>query len=319
MHPSCTTPYISSFFILSAGFLLFAVFELSTTFAVLFIFFLSVLIPSLSRKNDNVETRRKLWAEWMEIAPKEFRVDEDDEIDLQEEYVVNSRGMCLLASTMIPRNRKILGVLCDCHGYAASATGMQRAEFSRLVRAGYALIQIEYEGHGRSDGLLCYIPSWELLVGDVMAHFKKVTEERKEFRGKKRFLIGQSMGGALVFSLYMRDKPMWDGAILLAPMCKIADENKPPQWVIDLLFKFVGLPGTDNFIGKLPVAPSARISEKSFKLEWKRQRAMQVPTCYDMKPRLATARELLKTTIYVNEHMDKFDAPFLLIHGKGDR
>ncbi|PWZ06619.1 hypothetical protein Zm00014a_007987 [Zea mays] len=41
-----------------------------------------------------------------------------------------------------------------------------------------------------------------------------------ENRLKKRFLYGFSMGGTVVLQLHRKDPLYWDGAVLLAPMCK---------------------------------------------------------------------------------------------------
>jgi alpha-beta hydrolase superfamily lysophospholipase len=38
---------------------------------------------------------------------------------------------------------------------------------------------------------------------------------------KKRFLYGFSMGGTVVVQLHMNDPFYWDGAVLLAPMCRV--------------------------------------------------------------------------------------------------
>ncbi|KAF8716944.1 hypothetical protein HU200_026047 [Digitaria exilis] len=45
--------------------------------------------------------------------------------------------------------------------------------------------------------------------------------EKPENRGKKRFLYGISMGGSVALLLHRKAPDYWDGAILLAPMCKV--------------------------------------------------------------------------------------------------
>jgi caffeoylshikimate esterase len=34
-------------------------------------------------------------------------------------------------------------------------------------------------------------------------------------------LLGESMGGAVVLMLHRKEPTYWDGAILVAPMCKV--------------------------------------------------------------------------------------------------
>lgn len=37
-----------------------------------------------------------------------------------------------------------------------------------------------------------------------------------------RFLLGESMGGAVVLLLARKKPDFWDGAVLVAPMCKVS-------------------------------------------------------------------------------------------------
>lgn len=45
--------------------------------------------------------------------------------------------------------------------------------------------------------------------------------ERPEFRTLPSFLFGQSMGGAVALKVHLKQPNAWDGAILVAPMCKV--------------------------------------------------------------------------------------------------
>ena len=39
--------------------------------------------------------------------------------------------------------------------------------------------------------------------------------------GKRRYLLGESMGGAVALLLHRKKPDYWDGAVLVAPMCKV--------------------------------------------------------------------------------------------------
>lgn len=39
---------------------------------------------------------------------------------------------------------------------------------------------------------------------------------------KGRFLYGESMGGAVALLLHKKDPSFWNGALLVAPMCKVS-------------------------------------------------------------------------------------------------
>ncbi|XP_054784417.1 caffeoylshikimate esterase-like isoform X2 [Prosopis cineraria] len=58
---------------------------------------------------------------------------------------------------------------------------------------------------------------------------------RKRNKKKMRYLLGESMGGAVALLLHRKKPHFWDGAILVAPMCKIVDEMKPSPLVINML------------------------------------------------------------------------------------
>lgn len=174
---------------------------------------------------------------------------------------------------------------------------------------------IEYEGHGRSDGPNGLIGCWETLLGDVQKYFTEITETK--FPGKKKFLIGESMGGAIAYDIISRHPSDYEGVIFVAPMCKIS--ISPPQWVVNVFYTIVGDPGTVNPLNIMPLAPSkGDIPDLSFKDKEKMRLALSAPTKYGRKPRLATARELLDATKRISVSICKFDAPFIVLHGLED-
>lgn len=46
--------------------------------------------------------------------------------------------------------------------------------------------------------------------------------ENPEMRNLPSFLFGQSMGGAVALKVHMKQPDAWNGAVLLAPMCKVS-------------------------------------------------------------------------------------------------
>lgn len=59
--------------------------------------------------------------------------------------------------------------------------------------------------------------TWYLIGFNDGSHFA----EQNEYRGKRRFLYGESMGGAVTLLLHKKDPTFWHGAVLVAPMCKV--------------------------------------------------------------------------------------------------
>jgi hypothetical protein len=72
----------------------------------------------------------------------------------------------------------------------------------------------------------------------------------------------------------------------------------PPPWVVKLFLAIVGERGT-SFFSSLPIAPSKKsLLNDVFRNEEKRRLAKEPPTFYgDRKPRLASARELLVSSL----------------------
>lgn len=122
----------------------------------------------------------------------------------------------------------------------------------RLANAGYAVFGVDYEGHGRSEGVRCLITKFDNVVSDCEDFFKSIcgrhsssyfasnnlsikhfecsyvnllthsdTLELRQYKGKSKFLFGDSMGGAVCLLLHKKDLSFWDGAVLVAPMCKV--------------------------------------------------------------------------------------------------
>jgi len=94
------------------------------------------------------------------------------------------------------------------------------------------VFSMDAKGCGRSAGTRAFVRNFEHLVRSYVTYFSKIKEE---FPGKKAVLMGESMGGAIAIQIH-RQHPELDvaGAILVAPMCRIADEIRPPAFVISV-------------------------------------------------------------------------------------
>lgn len=61
------------------------------------------------------------------------------------------------------------------------------------------------------------------FVGDDRVKLFAWTSGQEEYRDKRRFLYGESMGGAVALLIHRKDPAFWHGAVLVAPMCKVRD------------------------------------------------------------------------------------------------
>ncbi|KAL1350984.1 caffeoylshikimate esterase isoform X2 [Arachis duranensis] len=210
----------------------------------------------------------------------------DLEFEYQEEYWRNSRGMQLFTCKWLPLSSpKALVFLC--HGYGMECSRFMRECGVRLACARYAVYGVDYEGHGKSQGL-------------------------EEYRGKPRFLYGESMGGAVALLLHMKHHSFWDGAVLVAPMCKISEKVKPHQVVINILTK------VEDIIPKWKIVPTKDVINSAFKDPAKRERIRKNTLIYQERPRLKTALEMLRTSMSIEESLYKVTLPFFVLHGEAD-
>lgn len=46
---------------------------------------------------------------------------------------------------------------------------------TRLAKSGFGVYGIDYEGHGKSDGLQGYVNSFDALVDDCFDHYSKIS------------------------------------------------------------------------------------------------------------------------------------------------
>lgn len=234
------------------------------------------------------------------------------EFEYREEYIKSSRGVQLFTCRWLPANScspKALVFLC--HGYGMECSGFMRECGVRLASARYAVFGIDYEGHGRSSGSRCYIKKFENIVNDCDEFFKSVCAE-KEYRCKGRFLYGESMGGAVALLLHKKEPSFYNGAVLAAPMCKISEKLKPHQVVINILTGF------EDLIPKWKIVPSKDVIDSAFKDPVKREEIRNNKLIYQDKPRLKTALEMLRTSMRVEESLNKVTLPFLVLHGDSD-
>lgn len=45
--------------------------------------------------------------------------------------------------------------------------------------------------------------------------------EQKNYQDLPSFLLGESMGGAIALRIHFKQPNAWDGAALIAPLCKV--------------------------------------------------------------------------------------------------
>ncbi|KAF7071835.1 hypothetical protein CFC21_077077 [Triticum aestivum] len=235
----------------------------------------------------------------------------NDDIKYQEEYISNARGLNLFTCQWTPSNGEPKALIFLCHGYAMECSISMRGTGTRLAKAGFAVHGVDYEGHGKSSGLQGYISNLNDVVSDCFTYFASVCE-KEEHRRKRKFLLGESMGGAIALMLHRKEPTFWDGAILVAPMCKIVEEMKPSPMVITILSKL------SNVIPTWKIIPNEDIIDRAIKSQEWREEVRNNPYCYKGRPRLKTGYEIFMASLDIESNLEKVTLPFIIVHGGAD-
>ncbi|KAG9449742.1 hypothetical protein H6P81_009707 [Aristolochia fimbriata] len=232
-------------------------------------------------------------------------------IKTEELYKINSRGLTIFTKSWLPETSRLKAIIFFCHGYGDTCTFFFDGIAKKLASSGFGVFAMDYPGFGLSDGLHCFIPSFDRLVDDVIEHYSSV-KENSDYKSIPSFLVGESMGGAVALKIHLKQPQKWDGAILLAPMCKIADDMVPPLLVKQFLI------GIAKFLPKRKLVPQPNMADMAFRDLEKRKLAAYNVIAYKGKPRLRTAVELLKATGDIGNQLEKVSLPLLILHGEAD-
>ncbi|KAJ3692377.1 hypothetical protein LUZ60_012727 [Juncus effusus] len=232
-------------------------------------------------------------------------------IKTKESYERNKRGLEIFSKSWLPEASRIKALVCFCHGYGDTCTFFFEGIARKIASEGFGVFAMDYPGFGLSEGLHGYIPSFDDLVDDVIEHFSKI-KENPEYKQIPCFLFGQSLGGAVSLKIVFKQPNVWDGAILVAPMCKIADDVVPP-WALQQILILVS-----KVLPKSKLVPQKDLADLAFKELKKRDQCKYNVIAYRGKPRLGTAVQMLRTTQEIESRLEEVTLPIIILHGEAD-
>ncbi|RAL40203.1 hypothetical protein DM860_008343 [Cuscuta australis] len=234
-------------------------------------------------------------------------------IRTEEWYERNSKGHDIFCKSWLPKpGVRIKGSLCFCHGYGDTCTFFFEGIAKYIAATGYGVYALDHPGFGLSDGLHGYVRRFDDIVDNANEQFCKM-KVRPEVRGLPHFIFGQSMGGAVALKAILKEPSDWDGIVLVAPMCKIAEELTPPVPLQKVLILM------SNFMPWAKLVPTQDLAELAFREPMKRKLAPYNVICYSDRTRLKTAVELLNATKFIESQVDKVHSPMLILHGASDK
>ncbi|KAF3333516.1 caffeoylshikimate esterase-like protein [Carex littledalei] len=224
----------------------------------------------------------------------------------------------LFTQSFHPINREtgdelpIKGTVYLTHGYGSDTGWLFQSIAIAYANWGYAAYCADLLGHGRSDGLRCYMGDFEAVAGASLHFFLSVRKD-PVYADLPAFLFGESMGGAATMLMYLRSPPdTWTGLIFSAPLFVMPEDMKPSKLRLFLFGLLFGMADTWQAM------PDKKMVGKAIRDPERLRIIASNPRRYTEPPRVGTMRELARICGYIQESFPKVTVPFLTVHGTED-
>lgn len=194
------------------------------------------------------------------------------------------------------------GVIVLVHGLKDHSRNYIRFA-ERLVAAGYEVHAFDLRGHGRSAGPRAAPSQWNHYIDDLDLF---LTAVERGSPGKKLFLFGHSMGGAIATLAAFDHQPRLAGLILSAPALAI---DAPPMFLA--LTQLLG--------ALLPRARVLDLANREFSSDPAVSRSMDTDPLISQGPGPArTAIGLVNGMRTIWSRVGELEIPVLALHGTRD-
>jgi alpha-beta hydrolase superfamily lysophospholipase len=190
------------------------------------------------------------------------------------------------------------------HGHGEH-TGRYEHVARAMTDAGYAIVGFDLRGHGRSGGIRGHFPSLEGMMQDIKDFFIFLTQQYPDM---PQFLYGHSLGGLLVLTYALKNKPDLNGVIATGAGLRSPVHEQKLKVVLakvlgSLLPTTLIASGLDNkVLSRDPNVVTAYQND---------------PLVHD-RMSLAFGKAGLLATDYAWEHAREFSFPLLIMHGTAD-
>ena len=215
-------------------------------------------------------------------------------------------GTTLRTRTWLSKE-SINGNIIFCHGLFEYA-GRYDYEARFFNNAGYNFYAFDQRSHGESGGKRrSYIKTFDEYIND----YKHIVSELSKTFDKPYFLFSHSMGCTVMLSYLIKEKltsPQFRGVIMSGPFIKSVDDMSP------ILQKFAGI------IGRLfPSVRTIKARPNSISRDPEVVRKyINDPLVYTDGIYAVTGYQMLKQSEWLQTQLEKFDYPFLIMHGTDD-
>eukprot|EP00931_Biecheleriopsis_adriatica_P081012 TRINITY_DN54363_c0_g1_i1.p1 TRINITY_DN54363_c0_g1~~TRINITY_DN54363_c0_g1_i1.p1 ORF type:complete len:393 (-),score=65.79 TRINITY_DN54363_c0_g1_i1:63-1175(-) len=275
----------------------------------------------LTRRIAHIKTgaqRRSLHPIGEPIGPGARKALASKDVCIKREMHTLKDGSQIFCQSMKSSSTAPTHVLVFLHGYT-SQTDIYLEAFTYFARKGALVLMPDLPCHGRSDGLLTYVPDWFAWVAQIWEFLELVVPPARGAGGGKplpAFACGISLGGGLASCLAVQRPSFFDGVALIAPMLVVSDHLKPPR-IVQEIFKRLAL-----LLPTWPLTPSKSLDEFDFRVP---EQGRQYVKCNPMsmqglKSRLGTTKAFAFDFVdWIGENFKEFRTPFLVLHGTADK
>jgi alpha-beta hydrolase superfamily lysophospholipase len=212
-------------------------------------------------------------------------------------------GVTLFARAWRPAEGEPRGVLVVMHGLRDHG-GRYAGVAERATRRGYAVYAFDLRGHGRSAGRRVTIDGFDQYVADLDTF---VTAVRGKEPGRPVFVLGHSMGGAIVTLWAVTRQPDVAGVITSAPALRL---DLPPVAAAGTLLSATLVPN----LGALAPTNDDFSTDPAVEAEMGKD-----PLIYQPGGPVATAAGLVGAIERIWAGVDRLTVPLLLLHGTADK
>lgn len=175
-----------------------------------------------------------------------------------------------------------------------------------FVSKGYAVYSYDHRGHGKSEGIRCYVERFSDYLYDLRTFVDMV---RHEHGYAKVFVIGHSMGGTIAIAHAIHHQHELAGLLLSGASLKTGPTVSPAliamAGILSLLLPKIGTTILDaSAISQDKAVVDAYVND---------------PLVYRGRIRARLGAELIKTMHGLPSKIPEINLPILIMHGTADR
>ncbi|KAJ6327492.1 hypothetical protein OIU78_014373 [Salix suchowensis] len=111
----------------------------------------------------------------------------------------------IFTQCFLPLGQKVKATVYMTHGYGSDTGWLFQKICINFATWGYAVFAADLLGHGRSDGLRCYMGDMEKIAASSLSFFKH-TRYSEPYKNLPAFLFGESMGGLTTMLMYFQSE-----------------------------------------------------------------------------------------------------------------